>query len=98
LNERNRNRVSGKDDVTDMVFADNLRQAFNDLFGVFLVRVPHTPLVAGLRLSADLDSMNFLTLHLFRIDDMAKPEDEDARRVRIREHRGVPRVLIVEAG
>jgi hypothetical protein len=65
---------------------------------VLLVRVSHTPLVAGLRPSTDLDSMNFLAFHLLRIDYMAQPEHEDARRVRIRKHRGVPRVLLIKAG
>jgi hypothetical protein len=98
LKGRNHNRISGKDDMTYFVFADNLSQAFNDLFGVLLVRVPHTPLVAGLRPSTDLNSMNFLAFHLLRADDLAKPEDEDTRRVRIRKHRGVPRVLLIEDG
>jgi hypothetical protein len=48
LQERNHNLISGKDDATYMVLADNLSQAFHDLFGVLLMRVPHTPLVAGL--------------------------------------------------
>src|ERR1019366_7583442 len=77
LKERNHNLISGKDDVTYFVFADNLSQAFNDLFGVLLVRVAHTPLVAGLRPSTDLDSMNFLAFHFLRADDLAQPEDED---------------------
>jgi hypothetical protein len=84
--------------VTYFIFADNLSQAFHDLFGVLVVGVPHTPLVAGLRPSTDLDSMNFLAFHLLRADDVAEPEDEDARRVRIRKHRGVPRVLLIETG
>jgi len=83
LKERGHDRTSGKDDVTDMVFADNLRQSFNDFFGVLLVRVTNTPLVAGLRPSTDLDSMNFLAFHLFHVDDMAQSEDEDARCVHI---------------
>src|ERR1035437_9891228 len=91
LKERNHNLISGKDDVTYFVFADNLSQAFNDLFGMLLVRVPHTPLVAGLRPSTDLNSMNFLAFNLLRADNLAKPEDEDTRRVRICKHRGVPR-------
>ncbi len=98
MQERNHNRISGQDDVTYVIFADNLRQPFDDLFGVLLVRVTHAPLVAGLRPSTDLDSMNLLAFHLLRIDDMPKPEDEDTRRVRIRQHRGVARVLLIEAG
>src|ERR1035441_5583722 len=98
LKERNHNLISGKDDVTYFVFADNLSQAFNDLFGVLLMRVPHTPLVACLRPSADLDSMNFLAFHLLRAERLAKPEDEDTRGVRIRKHGSVPRVLFVEMG
>jgi hypothetical protein len=70
--------------VTYVVFADNLSQSLNDLFGVFPVRVHHPRLVAGLRPSTDLDWMNFLASHFVPIDDMAKPEDEDTRRVRIR--------------
>jgi len=96
--ERNRHLIPGQDDVTDFVFADNLSQAFHDLFGVLLVRVPHTPLVPGLRPSTHLDSMDFLAFHLLRPDDMVEPEDEDTRRVRIRKHRGVPRVLLIETG
>jgi hypothetical protein len=42
--------------------------------------------------------MNFLAFHFLRIDDMAQPEDEDTCRVRIREHRGVSRVLLIETG
>jgi hypothetical protein len=98
LKERNHNRISGEDDVTYFVFPDNLSQAFHDLLGVFLVRVPHTPLIAGLRPSTDLNPMNFLAFHLLRADDLAKPEDEDTRRVRIRKHRGVPRELLIEMG
>ena len=98
LKERNHNRISGKDDVTHLIFADNLSQAFHDLFGVFLVRVPHSPLVAGLRPSTDLDSMNLLAFHLLRIDNMAKPEDEDPCCVCIREHGGVAWVLLIETG
>ena len=68
------------------------------LFGVLVVRVPHTPLVASLRPSTDLNSMNFLAFHLLRADDLAKPEDEDTRRVRVRQNGGVPRVLLIEMG
>src|SRR5674476_11149 len=96
LQQRNHNRISGQDDVTYFVCADNLGQPFNDLFGVLLMRVPHPPLVAGLRPSTDLDSMDFFAFHLLRAEDLAKPEDEDTRRVGIREHRGVPRVLFIE--
>ena len=98
LKERDHNRISGQDDVTYLVFADNLRQAFNHFFGVLLVRVSDTPLVASLRPSTDLDSMNFLAFHLFRVDYMAQPEHEDACRVRICKHRGVTRVLLIKAG
>ena len=98
LKERDHNRISGQDNVTYLVFADNPRQAFNHFFGVLLVRVSDTPLVASLRPSTDLDSMNFLAFHLLRVDDMAQPEDEDTPRTGIREHRGVPRVLLIEAG
>jgi len=96
LQERNHNRISGKDDVAYFVFADNLSQAFNDLFGVLLVRIPHPPLVAGLRPSTNLNSMNPFSFHLLRADNFAKPEDEDTRRVHIRKHSGVPRVLLIE--
>src|ERR1039457_4901385 len=72
------------------------KKSWSTLFGVLLVRVAHTPLVAGLRPSTDLDSMNFLAFHFLRADDLAQPEDEDARRVRIRKHRGVPWVLLIE--
>ena len=96
--QRNRNLISGQDDVTYFVFANNLSQAFHDLLGVLLVRVPHTPLVPGLRPSTDLDSMNFLPSHLLRADHMVKPEDEDTRRVHVRKHRGVPRILLIETG
>src|ERR1035438_2079368 len=98
LKERNHNRISGKNDVTYVVFEDDLSQTLNHLFGVFLMRVSHTPLVAGLRPSTDLDSMNFLTLHLLSVDNMAKPEDEDTRLICIREHRGIARVLVIEMG
>ena len=96
--ERNHNRVPGKDDMTYMVFADDLSQVFYDLFGVLLVRVPSTTLVTGLRPPADLNPMNSLPFHLLRINDMAKPENEDTSCVRIREHRGIPRVLLIETG
>jgi hypothetical protein len=98
LKERDHDRIPGQDDVTYLVFTNNLRQAFHDFFGVFLVHVSDTPLVASLRPSTDLDSMNFLAFHLFRIDYMAKPEHENACRVRICKHRGVPRVLLIKAG
>src|ERR1035438_3084750 len=98
LKEWNHNRISGKDDVTYLVVADNLSQAFNDLFGMLLVRVPHTPLVAGLRPSTHLDPMNFLASYLLRADHLVKPEDEDARRVHVRKHCGVPWVLLVDMG
>ena len=84
--------------MTYFVFTDNLSQAFNDLFGVLVVRVAHTPLVAGLGPSTDLNPMNSLAFHLLRADDLAEPEDEDPRRVRIRKHRGVARVLLIEMG
>jgi hypothetical protein len=77
-----------------VVFSNNLHQAFDDFFGVLLVRVSDAPLVAGLRPSTDLDSMNFLAFYLFRIDYMAKPEHENARCVRICKHCGVPRVSL----
>ena len=96
LKERNHNRISSKDDVTDVVFGDNLSQPLNDLFDVLMVRVPHAPLISGLGPSADLDSMNFLAFHLLGVDDLAKPEDEDARRVRVSKHCGVAGVLLVE--
>jgi hypothetical protein len=35
--------------VTYVVFEDDLSQTLDDLFGVFLMRIPHTALVAGLR-------------------------------------------------
>jgi hypothetical protein len=81
--KRNHNLISGQDDMTYFVFADNLSQAFHDLFGVLLVGVPHTPLVAGLRPSTDLDPMNFLAFHFLRAEDLAEPEDEDTGRVGI---------------
>ena len=96
LKERNHNRIAGKDDMTYFVFPDDLSQAFNDLFGVLQVRVPDTPLVSGLRPSTDLNPMNFLAFDLFRDDDLVKAEDEDARRIHIRKHRGVPRELLIE--
>src|ERR1039457_2615520 len=96
LKKRNHRRISSQDDVTYFVFADNLSQAFDELFGVLLVRVPHTPLVTRLRPSTDLNPMNFLAFHLLRVDDMAQPEDEDTRRVHIRQYRGVPRILLIE--
>src|ERR1039458_8034374 len=98
LKKWNHNLISGKDDVTYFVFTDDVSQAPDDLFGVLLVRVPHPPLVAGLRPPAHLDPMNLLAFHLLRGDDLAKPEDEDARRVRIRKHRGVSWVLFIEMG
>jgi hypothetical protein len=54
LQERNHHRVSGKDDMTYVVFADNLSQMFDDFFGVLMVRVSYTSLVAGLRPSTNL--------------------------------------------
>src|ERR1039457_6150778 len=96
--ERNHHLISGEDDVTYFVFTDDLSQALDDLFGVLLVRVPYPPLVAGLRPSTHLDPMNLLAFYLLRIDDLAKPEDEDARRVRVGKHRGVSWVLLIEAG
>ena len=42
--------------------------------------------------------MNFLAFHILGVDDVAKSEDEDARGVRICEYRGIPRVLLIEAG
>src|ERR1035437_4738819 len=98
LKKRNHNLISGKDDVTYFVFTDDLCQALDDLFGVLLVCVPYPPLVAGLRPATHLDPMNLLAFYLLRVDDLAKPEDEDARCVRIRKHRGVSRVLLIEAG
>src|SRR5664279_6251299 len=65
---------------------------------MLLVRVPHTPLVARLRPSTDLDSMNLLALHLLRADHLVQPEDEDTGRVHIRKHGGVPRVLLIDMG
>jgi len=42
LKKRNHNLISGQDDVTDFVFADNLSQALHDLLGVLLgARSPH---------------------------------------------------------
>jgi hypothetical protein len=98
LKERDHDRFSGQDDVTYLVFADTLHQAFNHFFGVLLVCVSDTPLVAGLRPSTDLGSMNFLAFHLFRIYYPTKPKHEDACRVGMCKHRGVPRVLLIEAG
>ena len=71
---------------------------FNDLCGVLLVRVSCTPLVAGLRPSTDLDSMDFFPFHILRIDDMAQPEDKDARGVRVRKDGGVTRVELIQTG
>src|ERR1017187_9421115 len=82
LKERNHNRISSQDDMTYLVFADNLSQPFNDLLGVLLVRVSHAPLVTGLRPSTDLDPMDLLAFHLFGADRLAQPEDEDPRSVR----------------
>ena len=98
LKKRNHNLISGKDDVTYFVFMDDLSQAFNDLFGVLVVRVPHAPMVAGLRPSTDLDAMNLIAFHLLRGNRLAKPEDEDTRGIRVRKHRGVPRLLLIEMG
>ena len=95
---RDHNRISGQNDVNYLLFEEDLSQTFNHLFGVFLMRIPHTALVAGLRPSTDLDSMNFLAFYLLRVDDMSQPEDEDTRGIGIREHCGVPRVLLIEAG
>ena len=98
LQQRNYNRISGQDDGTYFVFADNLRQAFHDLFGVLRVRVPHAPLVAGLRPSTDFYPMNLLAFHLLRGDHMVQPEDEDTRRVHIRKHGGIARILLIDMG
>jgi hypothetical protein len=65
---------------------------------VLLVRVPYTTLVARLRPSTDLDSMNFLASHLLRADHLVQPEDEDTRRVHIRKHGCVPWVLLIDMG
>src|ERR1035438_4391664 len=75
----NHNRIAGQDDVAYFVFADNLSQPFHDLFSVLLVRVPYTTLVARLRPSTDLDSMNFLASHLLSADHLVHPADEDTR-------------------
>ena len=64
---------------------------------MLLVCVPYPPLVAGLRPSTHLDPMNLLAF-LLRIDDLAKPEDEDARRIRVGKYRGVSWVLLIETG
>ncbi len=42
--------------------------------------------------------MNFRAVYLLSIDDLPKPKNEDTRRVRIRQHRGIARVLLIEAG
>jgi hypothetical protein len=98
LKERKHNRIACKDDVTHVVLADDLSQALNHLFGVFLMSIAHTPLVAGLRPSTDFDSMNFLAFHLLGVDNMAQPEHEDTRLVCIREDSGIARVLLIEMG
>jgi hypothetical protein len=48
LKERNHYLVSGEDNVTDFVFADNAGQVFNHLFGMLVVGVLGSSLVAGL--------------------------------------------------
>ena len=42
--------------------------------------------------------MNFLAFHFLHVEAMAKPEDEDTRRIHIRKHRGVSWVLFLETG
>jgi hypothetical protein len=42
--------------------------------------------------------MDLLAFHILRGDYMVKAEDEDARRVGVREHCGVARVLLIETG
>ena len=68
-----------------------------DFLGVLLVRVLHAPLIPRLRPAADLHPLHLLALHLRVRDLLPEPEDEDARRVRVRDQRGIPRVFVVEA-
>jgi hypothetical protein len=53
--------------------------------------------VRGLFVAATANRINLLPAEMIR-NDLAKPEDEDARRVRIRKHRGVSWVLFIEMG
>src|ERR1039458_2087702 len=96
LQERNHRRLSSQDDVTYLVFVDNLSQALHNLFGMLLVRVAHAPLVAGLPPSTDFNPMNFLAFYLLRGDGVPKAGGEDPRRMHIRKHGGVPRILLIE--
>jgi hypothetical protein len=80
------------------IFMNNLSQALDHFFGVLLVPIGRSPLVTRLRPSADLDAMHLLSIHVLRANRVAQSDYEDARRVRIREHRGVAWIKLVEFG
>ena len=83
LKQWNRHLISRKDNMADSLFAHNPEQAFDNLFGMLVVRVADAPLVAGLRPATDLHPMSRPAFHVFRFGGLTKPEDEDSRRVRI---------------
>src|SRR3977135_3645744 len=58
--------------------------------------VVDAPLISSLRPASHLYSMDLLACHFFRLDCLAKAEDEDAGRVRIGHQDSVAGVFVIE--
>ncbi len=71
-------------------------QPLNHLFHMFLVSVPHAPLIARLRPATDLYAMYFLSAHLLGVNGLPEPEHKDPGGARIGQNRGVSGILFIQ--
>lgn len=63
-----------------------------------VVRVSHSPLVAGLRSATDLDPMNLAAFQVFLCSSLIQSEHEDPRGVGIGQYCGIARKVFIKAG
>ena len=73
--------ISGQDDMADPLIAHDLKEAFDDLFCMLVVRVSHSPLVAGLRPTTDLDPVNLLAFQVLLCSGLTEPPNTKIRAV-----------------